>query len=595
MKLYIPTSTLNFNNILSTESLSPQAFYAHRDFGYKRWTSIPENGLANAILLYDRPFHFSRPASDVEDHPMWIEIETDEEFTSVADGIRLSDHTIYLSPWRTHFFFLTEADLRTTQSLTQQSAETKLTPLYSRHMKLRNDYPTTPSLDIPKNKVNLNMEAINYDCRINKLKGLLYGYYLGALFSEAPAIANLRLQLLTLRNNFYARWSASFLNQKGAKTLHPETQKMFDYLWKKKLSLSDLFNAWLEDEWERLDLRAATERNLLSTKNEEIIVADNRLAKISPNVLSDEWENKLFMAWANDVFIHPEYTGDPATFREALSDTLTQTACNLLSTQWENSVLRTQLNAMRHLVRGNDNHFLWANTLTSAAAAVLLWGDDWENLRSKLREKGTIDFRLAFALYGELTGFANLTRDFTDHLFKLDRQYVADVYKELYGELHGTAADIPSSPQKDTNTTTRNTEETITPKNIGDFSASDLLKNLKERILRIYEYLKKSKAQNKDILIEELKEVELEMCDTETPPSFLNKLSKKDNWKKKRPVLKKAEEILGIPKEQKVKTPQVRNCSNEQKELFQETGELAQKVCAELKELRNAQQTDNHH
>ena len=64
-KLYIPTSTLNFNNILSSESISPKAFYAIRGFGYSRWQEVEErlqHQQANArewrqtCLDYFRPF-----------------------------------------------------------------------------------------------------------------------------------------------------------------------------------------------------------------------------------------------------------------------------------------------------------------------------------------------------------------------------------------------------------------------------------------------------------------------------------------------------------------------------------------------------------
>lgn len=43
MKLYIPTTTLNFDNILSSESISPKAFYEKRGFGYKTWETVDEN------------------------------------------------------------------------------------------------------------------------------------------------------------------------------------------------------------------------------------------------------------------------------------------------------------------------------------------------------------------------------------------------------------------------------------------------------------------------------------------------------------------------------------------------------------------------
>ena len=537
MKLYIPTSTLNFNNVLSTESLSPQAFYDERGFGYRRWTPIPENGLPHAITLYERPFRFARPASDVEDHPMWVEVETDEAFAPVADGVRLADRTIYLSPWRTRFLFLTEADLRTTWSLAQQSLETKLTPLYARHMAVRIDLGASTPVNSPKDDVPLNTEAIDRDRRINRMKGLLYGYYLGALLSEPAAIANRRRQLHAIRNDFTALWSASALNQRDAKASHPETQEMFDHLWKKKFTLPDVFNAWWEDEWERLDLRAATERRLLPTRDEEIVVADGRLAKIAPTVLPNERENKLFLTWANEVLTCLEYAGEPSTFRATLSDVLTAAARDLLGTDWEASQLRTQLNAMRRLVRNEENNFRWTDALTTAAAAVLLWGNDWEHLRTNLRERGTTDFRLALTLYGELTGFANLTRDLTDHLFELsDRTYVADVYKEIYGQLHGTAADLPNAALENPIAAPGNPDATFIlapPASQANLTAEDFAKH----VLDFWESIKtQRKIRDKAKMEAGLHKALEAMAGNDDPKHFLDLLAKQEKWGKRSKV-----------------------------------------------------------
>ena len=63
-KLFIPTSSLNFNNILSSESISPKAFYALRGYGYARWQEVEQNNLDNVILLYSQPFSFVRPESE---------------------------------------------------------------------------------------------------------------------------------------------------------------------------------------------------------------------------------------------------------------------------------------------------------------------------------------------------------------------------------------------------------------------------------------------------------------------------------------------------------------------------------------------------
>ena len=81
-RFYIPTTSLNFNNILSSESISPKAFYKNRSFGYGRWGSIPENPLDNSIVVYDYPFTFARPVSEYEDHPLLIEVQLEDNFIS---------------------------------------------------------------------------------------------------------------------------------------------------------------------------------------------------------------------------------------------------------------------------------------------------------------------------------------------------------------------------------------------------------------------------------------------------------------------------------------------------------------------------------
>ena len=108
MKYYIPTSSLNFNNILSTESLSPKSFYEKEDLAILAGFQLKKNCIAHLTLLYGAPHMFTRLKSDIEDHPMLIEIDTDEEFPEVVEGVYYTDRTIYLNPWQTKFIFFTE-------------------------------------------------------------------------------------------------------------------------------------------------------------------------------------------------------------------------------------------------------------------------------------------------------------------------------------------------------------------------------------------------------------------------------------------------------------------------------------------------------
>lgn len=131
---YIPTSTLNFNAILSTESISPKAFYALREFGIKRWTPIEENNIDDVILLYENAKSFSRDDSEQEDHPMLVAITTEETFPPYSDGIFYSDHTIYIDPWHTRFIFFSEEHKRVALSMSDSVLDVKLLPLYNKQM-----------------------------------------------------------------------------------------------------------------------------------------------------------------------------------------------------------------------------------------------------------------------------------------------------------------------------------------------------------------------------------------------------------------------------------------------------------------------------
>ena len=53
-KIYLPTSTLNFNSIMSSESVSPASFYSKRGFGHKRFEKVNPNRLDNRIVLYPK-------------------------------------------------------------------------------------------------------------------------------------------------------------------------------------------------------------------------------------------------------------------------------------------------------------------------------------------------------------------------------------------------------------------------------------------------------------------------------------------------------------------------------------------------------------
>lgn len=177
---------------------------------------------------------------------------------------------------------------------------------------------------------------------------------------------------------------------------------------------------------------------LLSPDAEEVITSNGKLSKVSSIV--DNVENQLYVSWVNNVLIN--FNGKVSSASAELADAITKSAIDTLGDKWANSSIRIFLNQLRRHVRGEEFTQPWDNGVLSSIAAVISKGDDWESLLSFIQSKGMTDYRIAFSFYGMLNGFANLTRDFTDILLNQKSIYVAEIYREFYGQLHGITIDI---------------------------------------------------------------------------------------------------------------------------------------------------------
>ncbi|MEG1916764.1 MAG: hypothetical protein RR061_08805 [Muribaculaceae bacterium] len=490
---YIPTTTLNFNNILSCESISPKSFYSNRNFGYGRWVLVNENPEENVTFLYEEPYSFERPQGDLEDHPLLIEVniisEVYSKFKEIEKGIYSFNETIYITPWDTKFIFFSERHQSITLSMSESSLETKLVQFYSKK------YVVSHTLQPKKNRLKpvtnsaINNVAIENDIHINKLKGLLYGYYIGALLSCRKEDVIKLNALLKIKNIFISILSTSTTtkSQKEELTLlfeqlnnsHPlysklrcivENEQKFSQVIELlnsytyiegtlslQLSLDKLHNnneddvarnsqiIWINNEIEKQKNRILSTRKLLQTKNDDIIVSEKKIVKI--NFVSNS-EQELFKAWINNLLISKEYNGKISTLREDLSDQIALNSKELYKDKWNDSYVRIFLNKLRRHIRGDNFDVIWDNNVLPSLAAVLTNGDNWTKLLSFMQQKEMTDYRLSFALYGVLNGFANLTRDFTDIILSCDKAYVADVYKEFYGQLFGLSVNIENAPNQ---------------------------------------------------------------------------------------------------------------------------------------------------
>lgn len=495
-KYYIPTSSLNFNNIMSSESISPKAFYQARSFGYGRWISIPENPYENSVVLYDQLCSFTRPELDIEDHSLIIEVTLDDSVESnliaVNEHMFLSDHTIYIDPFSTNLYFFNETDMRIALSMSDSSIETKFVQLYQNRIRVIVSSNTTYQLpDYSSEKQKFNKSEVEKDRSINRMKGLLYGYYIGAILSSSKD-SIVRLNTLREIHDILVAILASLDHKATAqqrerlKYLYSIIQPEIPFLSKlsglvSDKSLLDGIVALLRSEYghfrgeynveniisQLLSVSASKvaknpiieQINLFISQTEktiarnakpvpvdegQILVFDNILYRINISDLSNT-DKKLYIAWINEVLSKDEYTGKTSTFKDVLSDDVTRKAKEVCDGEWKGSYPEVTLNALRRHVRGDEFPHLWSNDIYSAMSSLIIRGDDWQKLLQYMQAKEMTDYRIPFSMYGTINGFANLPRDFTDVMFRCDIRYIEEVYKEFYGQLFGRAVIIPES------------------------------------------------------------------------------------------------------------------------------------------------------
>lgn len=195
--LYIPINSLNFNNILSSESISPQIFYEKRGFGFKRYEKNNLNPLSNSILAYNRIPLTHNIKSDREEFIFYLAVPSnliskDSKSHSLKDVVvRQLDYTLFINSVECFFVTKTEDEALKLIASTNRSLEVKNVDNYAKNIKSIDDYNFNTaefdylSLDSIIDFKTYNHDQIVLDRKVNKIKGFVYGFLSGQL-NELP-------------------------------------------------------------------------------------------------------------------------------------------------------------------------------------------------------------------------------------------------------------------------------------------------------------------------------------------------------------------------------------------------------------------------
>ncbi len=201
MKLYIPTSSLNADSILSCECVAPARECSKRAFGYSHFEILEElRQYDYCTLAFTKVPQFNIYDPTRENYPMVVEIEADNpegyglSHIGIFDGIAVyaSANPIIISPSNTNLLFCRKQDLEYTFNSCSDSAKCKFFDFFKSHFHGVGYAEQGPTLSELLREISVpKLESTYSENAYDKAKGFIWGYALGLVYSLSPEIAKL--------------------------------------------------------------------------------------------------------------------------------------------------------------------------------------------------------------------------------------------------------------------------------------------------------------------------------------------------------------------------------------------------------------------
>jgi len=417
-KIYIPTTTLNFNNILATESISPRSFYENRNFGYKRFEKIELNNFNNILVGYSKLPIFDINDKENDNYPLILEISKeiikDIEVIEKIDNIEIYkiSSTIYLNPNKVKFLFLNEDNKKITLIKAEPSISTKCLPLYKNSIKIYKGNDSFKCdkrylIDIEDKLVDIG-QRIYFDGNINRIKGFYYCYILGDIYTKFINQDKLQQKLNTNIN---------------------ERQKAIE---------SNKYQVIIEINQKEIQNLENFNRKICSFN--DINIQGQKLSSfINPN---DEKSAELYKNIINSI-IEFDSIGNKEEFKINKLELLKRIGDNFKETFGkEDETVEYIRNLLRHIKNFEPFDIEQINKekyLLKSISYFILRDDELEKLLDFLKENNLKTFKIAFGLWGALFGFSAIPKTMSNILFEEKTKDIVDIQKflkDMYKKIH---------------------------------------------------------------------------------------------------------------------------------------------------------------
>lgn len=494
MKYYIPTSSLNLDNILQAECISPESFYAQRLSGYRYFEQLDKLRPFRQIILFNSPISFTINDPDRYNYPVLIEFEgtnQDQDFISVEESFYLCNHTIQITPSNCRIFFFSESAYNLTIVNTKSNKTIKYFEKYLVYpsFPFRNVYELKISTNIPSIELGINEETFN-----DKAKGALYAWMLGLKSSVKQELAtkiNLAQSLYNILTSLmknpdsFSRFKSNLDSLIKQFKSVDEIEKINEQIYKvnfqkelgprfgflkscfihvlKKWDCWDYVNAKLCDKWNcsflpdtkdlissqdflalRTEIENRTKKSLASYQS-KIDFTD--LSKVSISNFSVTISTAPLVSIALKCIIDNKWTCEYLmanrieAYKVLMSNVVAYLKNNMGEESWDNSKERTYINELYAFLYDSSRSFKlnFPNKELEAISAFLVRGNSYSDIVSYLKINEIGDYTLPLVLWGALSGYMDMNRDYLEGILS------ESVYNKVYRMLFGVECSVLSA------------------------------------------------------------------------------------------------------------------------------------------------------
>lgn len=493
MKFYIPTSSLNMDNLLQSECILPMSHYAQRLTGYKFYEQIEELLPFDAIVLFKYPVLFTINDVGRYNYPVLIEFEDDaqtQDFyeNEIQDGVCVCSHTLNLTPTNCCFYFFSEQAYKITIVNTQSNKSIKYYMNYSivPNVNKLETRPFPKLVSVPHCRIGEYEDGI-----IDKQKGVLYAYLLGDQKSVNHDLAvQLRLtqDIYNILTNLISTPSSITVFGEKLSSLLDEYKRIdlterncieqFEVNLKKELGNRFYFlkeylirflkniNCWdyvfvsLCKRWECYFLPKISE---LHTKDNYLRLRSDIEKRTAYAV--DVFQKDLPLSTLNDISMNGNAISiynaplvnavinyiikNKQTVEKLYANRLgfymgaMETIVPILKEQmgeinWEKSKERAYINKLHAFINDQTVHFeinSIDNIELKSIAAFILKGQSYNDCVALCKMTEFENYRYVLSLWGSLCGYMEMNRDALSDILNMSTYSL--VYEKIYGKNMG--------------------------------------------------------------------------------------------------------------------------------------------------------------